>query len=204
MRVTNVNFKDDVAWANKPCFLKAYDNFYKSRAFKKKYLSKMYKSKVPDVVEIIRSDELLMQQDAGIDALIKLSNGTRLPVDEKTDKPRYINSPNIVLEIMSNPKYQTEGWGYHRGRYISYSCSNENEDGLSKEPILFFIDENFINTFNRNPKYKTTIISKKTNGLYSSLIKLIPRNHIFLYLDGKLKPPAKPKPKNKNLFDFLG
>jgi len=191
----DVDFWDDVKYGKKPAFQRDYDIFYKSDVFVNKYLRFLYRSNVPHVVEVIRSEDALMQQKAYIDCLLKLSNGTTLPVDEKTDRPIYIPSPNIVLEIKSNPSsgYQTDGWAYHRGRYISYSCSNETETGLCREPIFFVIDEASINMFNRNKKYPSIQSHKRTNGLYASIIKLIPREDMKAFIRGELKPPKMPK-----------
>jgi len=178
------DFKEDLKFSETPSFRKAYDNFYMSDTFKEKYLAGMYKTRIPTVKEIIRSRDMLLQKGVGIDAIVVLTNGTSLPIDEKTDRHIHSDSENIFLEIMSNPnsEYQTEGWAYHRGRYISYSCSNKDKSGLCYEPVFFFIDDNFINQFNRNKKYPTIPCRKKTNGLYGSIGKLVPRKDIIDFM----------------------
>lgn len=178
------DFWKDLEFSENPAFWVDYDIFYESDFFREKFLSIMYRRKVPTVTKIIRSKDILMQKGAGIDALIALSNGTTLLIDEKTDRHIHAHSPNIFLEIMSNPssEYQTEGWAYHRGRYFSYSCSNETESGLFYRPVFFFIDEGFINAFNRNSKYRTVPCKKLTNGLYCSIGKIIPRKDIEKFM----------------------
>ena len=183
----NCDFKVDLEFSKNPAFQKDYDNFYKSEKFREKYIKTMYRKNIPTVKEIIRSENLLLQKGVGIDVIVVLSNKTTLAIDEKTDRYKHSNSRNIFLEIMSNPgsDYQTEGWAYHRGRYFCYSCSNVDETGLYLEPVFFFIDENFVNAFNRNNKYKTIPCNKKTNGLYSSLGKLIPKQDIINFMCNK-------------------
>lgn len=189
------DFLEDVEYSRNPAFQRDYDAFYKSDVFVNKYLRFLYKTNIPRVVEIIRSESALMQQEAYVDCLLKFSNGTTIAVDEKTDRPKYISSPNLVLELMSNPSsgYRKEGWAYHRGRYMSYSCSNETESGLIREPIFFVIDEDSINMFNRNKKYPAKQVKKKTNGLYASIIKCIPREDMKAFIRGELRPPKLPK-----------
>ena len=192
------DFDEDLKFSQNPAFKKAYNSFYLDYNFRETYLASFYKSKVPTVDKIIRSEDILLQQGVGIDALIILSNKSTLPVDEKTDRPIYRKSPNIALEIVANPnsKYQTDGWAYHRGRFICYGSSNEHEAGLEREPLFFFIDEDFINTFNRNPEYTARPVNKQTNGLYRSIIKLVPRVDILAYIKGE-KLPLKPKSEKK-------
>jgi len=183
----NCDYEEDEKFSKRPEFQRDYDKFYKSNLFRNKYLSKMYKRNVPTVVEVIRSDDVLLQQKVGVDAVIELSNKNHIPVDEKTDRPKYNKSPNIFLEIVSNPKseYRTDGWAYHRGIHICYGSSNDDMSGLvEREPVFFFIDEDFINMFTRNNKYETKHCSKLTNGLYASIGRKVPRVDIFAYLNG--------------------
>jgi hypothetical protein len=193
------SYKEDLEYSKNPAFRRCFDNFYTSELFREKYLKHMYRKNIPIVVKLIRTEELLVQKGVGIDVLIVLSNKTSLLVDEKVDRPVYIHSPNIFLELMSNPQMKTEGWAYHKGRYICYSCSNEDKSGLCKEPVFFFIDDAFINTFNRNKKYPVVHCSKITDGLYRSLGKKIPRDDIISFMQGKLKTPEK-KMVNGTLF----
>lgn len=161
----------------------------------------MYKRSIPTVVDVVRSEDKLLQIGVGIDVLVVLSNKTTIPIDEKVDRPVHMDSPNIFLEIMSNPQMKTEGWAYHKGRFFCYSCSNEAMTGLCKEPVFFFVDDNFINMFNRNSQYPIVHCGKMTNGLYRSLGKKIPRQDIIEFMCGKLHPPKK-QPINSTLDDF--
>lgn len=184
----NCSYKEDLAFSRKLEFRRCFDEFYMSETFKEKYLKHMYRRNIPSVTKLIRSEEILLQKGVGIDVLIVLSNKTTLLVDEKVDRPTHISSPNIFLEVMSNPQMKTEGWAYHKGRYISYSCSNLGMTGLEKEPVFFFIDDAFINTFNRNKAYPIVHCGKMTDGLYRSLGKAIPRQDIIEFMQGKIKP----------------
>jgi len=178
------SFEEDEKFSKNPEFQKCYDAFYKSEYFRKNYLAKMWKRNIPIVIDVIRTEIPLVQKKLGVDAIIVLNNNNRLPVDEKTDKPTYNTSPNIFLELVSNPssEYKTDGWAYHRGVFICYSSSNDNQTGLvERMPVFFFIDEDFINAFNRNKKYPSKQINKKTNGLYASIGKKIPREDIFAF-----------------------
>lgn len=199
--MTNCNFKDDLEFSRNPAFSRCFNQFYQSDIFREKYLSAMYRRNIPTVIDIIRSEEKLLQIGVGIDVLVLLSNKTTLPIDEKVDRPTHIESPNIFLEIMSNPQMKTEGWAYHKGRFFCYSCSNEDMTSLCKEPVFFFIDDNFINMFNRNNAYRTVHCGKMTDGLYRSIGKPIPREDIIAFMQGRLHPPKKkPSPITLDYF----
>ncbi len=156
-----------------------FDKFYLSETFKEKYIKPLYKiNKNIFVTEISRSENLKLQIGVQCDAVLKLSNGNRILIDDKTRRWHYRNFDDWCIEVVSNSTKKTDGWGYKEGIVICFGQINEEETGLVGEPWCFKISQNFINEIVRDPIYRTVPVK---NPYYWTINKLVPKKVLEAY-----------------------
>jgi hypothetical protein len=171
------SFYKDKKFSEKEEFKKSFDEFYNSDYFKWK-LQKLRKKGKVEIVSIDRSNNPLFQKITNLDAIIQLSTGSALLIDEKIG--RFFNDGKFAVEVVSNPNGKRDGWGYHIGLTIVHAISNKEQNGFITRPIVYMISEKFINDIVRNNTY-TIRFNKSTNGLYRSMFKWIPYDVLEQY-----------------------
>lgn len=160
----------------------AWMKYYESKEFLNKIQSLSKRGKIK-IVKIDRSENPLFQAETYLDAIIVLSNGSSLAIDEKC--LRYKETSNLdegIVELWSNPNKDGKhnGWGYHRGIVIVQSYFDPITYEMKREPSVFRIDEKFVNEVTRNDIY-TVKVNRPTNGFYRSGYKWIPRKVLEAY-----------------------
>jgi hypothetical protein len=179
----NCNYKEDNEWSKKQNHL--FDKWYKTEEFAKLLSKLRLKGKV-EIKRIDRSENPLFQSMTYLDAVIELSTGSSLLIDEKAMrwKPYLDNNPsyanNFAVEVCSNPTGKKDGWAYHEGIVVVHARINKDETGFYNSPLVYRISQNFINDIVRGKKFETNI-APKTNGLYNSIYKWVPREELEVY-----------------------
>lgn len=161
-----------------------FDEYYFSENFQKK-IQQLYKRGKVEVVKIDRSQSPIFQAENYLDAVISLSTGTCLKIDEKAwrynpQKPEYLN--NVCVEVVSNPNKdgKHDGWGYHVNTTMCGAHFDVNTFEMKGEPVIFNINHSFVEEITRNNEYELKQ-NKPTNGLYTSSFRVVPRNVIEKY-----------------------
>lgn len=160
-----------------------WNEFYKSQYFYD-VLQRIRKKGKVEILNIDRSENPLFQSETYLDAVISLSTGTSIRIDEKT--PRYALRYNgdfaviknmYPVEVWSNPTGKKDGWGYHIGTTICQTYASPLDDCFCVErpPVIYTISQNFVDNVIRNPDFPSRPNSRTTNNLYRSGYKWVPR-----------------------------
>lgn len=179
----NCNYKEDNNWSRKQNHL--FDEWYKTKEFADLLSKLRLKGKV-EIKRIDRSENPLFQSMTYLDAVVELSTGSSLLIDEKAmrwkpyleTKPEYAN--NFAVEVCSNPNGKKDGWAYHEGIVVVHARINKDETGFFNQPLVYRINQDFINNVVRGKRFDTNF-APNTNGLYASLYKWVPREELEVY-----------------------
>jgi hypothetical protein len=173
MEMINMGFNSDMNFSKKcqPLF----DEYYKTELFKSILQKLRLKGKV-EIERIDRSENVLFQTEAYLDAIIVLSCGSSLKIDEKVVrswKPEYDQFP---IEVWSNPNKggKHDGSDYHIGTTIIRMPVDQEGTKMIAKPIVYNVTNQYIDEVVRNSNYPARP-NKSTDGLYCSGYKYIPR-----------------------------
>lgn len=161
-----------------------FDAYYQSQPFKALLRKLRLKGSV-DVTRIDRSENPLFQIETHLDAIITLSCGSALKIDEKSRRyeswSKY-DSSDWPVEVVSNPNRngKHDGWGYHNGTTMVCGRLNQLRNGFNEPPLVFNVTHKFIDEITRNDDYRLCF-NKKTGGLYASAFRLVPRSVLEEY-----------------------
>lgn len=182
------NFDNDFKLSAK--FKKEFNKFYLSEHFKENYIKPMYKvNRGVFVKEISRSDDLKLQIGVQCDAVLKLSNGNRLLMDDKVQRGRYIDF-GFPIEVVSNTAKKTDGWGYKKGVRICFAQLNEDNEGFLERPFCFSITDSFIDEVVRSNNFITKLARNKG---YYTVFKKVPKDVLMKYWEGKKVTACEPQ-----------
>jgi hypothetical protein len=167
-----------------------YDEYYKTEAFRLVLQKLCLRGRV-DIIKTDRDENPLFQKETFLDAIMTLSTGTSIKIDEKAERFRpgdpdyYLD--NYCIEVVSNPNAggKHDGWAYHVGTVIVKLRARVDEKDtpvcMVSRPAVFMISEQFKNEVVRPILKYPSYQNKATGGLFNSRFKVVPISVLECY-----------------------